>query len=202
VKQRSPLRYSEAELRWLSDNRTLPIAEYHSAFCLRFNRIDVSAKHLSDLRKRKGWKTGRDGRIVKGAPLTNKALAAARFKKGQRYGVAASNYRPIGSERLTYDGYPERKVHDGTPWRKQWQRIHVLNWEQRNGPIPAGFALKCKGDKANSDPSNWELIPRSMLPRLNGRHGRNYDGASAILKPTIMAVAKLEDTLRRCRTDT
>ncbi|WP_072816936.1 hypothetical protein [Bradyrhizobium erythrophlei] len=188
-------------MQWLAANCTLVISDYHREFCVRFDRSDVSAVSLKNLRKHKGWKTGRNGRFTT-EPPTHPNSAAARFKKDHRIGAAALKYRPIGSERLTYDGYPERKVHDGLPRRKQWQLIHVLNWEQRNGPIPAGFALKCKGDKANPDPSNWDLIPRSMLPRLNGRHGRKYDEAPSILKPTIMAVVKLEDSLRRSRRDT
>jgi hypothetical protein len=31
---------------------------------------------------------------------------------------------------------------------------------------------------------------------LNGRFGRNYDGASAEAKPTILAIAKLEHKAR------
>ena len=68
-------------------------------------------------------------------------------------------------------------------------------WQQAHGPIPEGMALKCKTDRLNTDPSNWELIPRALLPRLNGRFGRGYDQAPDELKTTIMAVAKLEHQL-------
>jgi hypothetical protein len=59
------------------------------------------------------------------------------------------------------------------------------------------MVLKCKGDPANADPANWEAVPRGLLPRLNGKasRGRNYDKAPDELKPTIMAVAKLEHRL-------
>jgi hypothetical protein len=57
------------------------------------------------------------------------------------------------------------------------------------------MVLKCKGDCLNTDPSNWELIPRALLPRLSGRFGRGYDDAPSELKPTIMAVVKLEQQL-------
>lgn len=62
------------------------------------------------------------------------------------------------------------------------------------------MCLKClSDDKTNCDPSNWELIPRALLPRLNGRFGRNYDDASPELKPVILAVAKLEHQARERR---
>ena len=58
------------------------------------------------------------------------------------------------------------------------------------------MCLKCKGDRLNTDSSNWELVPRALLPRLDGRFGRGYEDAPVDLKPTIMAVAKLEHRLR------
>jgi hypothetical protein len=48
----------------------------------------------------------------------------------------------------------------------------------------------------NTDPDNWALIPRALLPRLNGVHGRGYDEAPADLKPAILAVTTLEHTAR------
>jgi hypothetical protein len=42
-------------------------------------------------------------------------------------------------------------------------------------------------------------VPRALLPRLNGRFGRGYDEAPEELKPTIMAVAKLEHSVRERR---
>lgn len=63
--------------------------------------------------------------------------------------------------------------------------------------MPDGYVLKCLGDKLDTDPSNWELVPQGLLPRLNGKSGRAYDHAPAELKPTIMAVAKLEHRARQ-----
>jgi hypothetical protein len=55
------------------------------------------------------------------------------------------------------------------------------------------MVLKClDGNKLNTDPSNWEAVSCGLLPRLNGAGGRGYEAAPPELKPTIMAVAKLE----------
>jgi hypothetical protein len=41
------------------------------------------------------------------------------------------------------------------------------------------MALKClDGNKQNTDPSNWEAVPRALLPRLAG--GNRY-GAHLLL---------------------
>lgn len=73
-------------------------------------------------------------------------------------------------------------------------------WEQANGPVPEGHALKClDGNRLNTDPSNWTAVPRALLPRLNGRHGRRYDQAPDELKPVIMATARLKQAISDTR---
>lgn len=198
-----PIVYSAAERAWLEANCTLVIGEYHRGFCAAFGR-NVAAANLHSFRKRMGWRTGRTGRFEKGQAAHNKGKpmpfhpnsARTRFQKGGRTGRAQAVYKPIGTERISKDGYRERKVHDGMPFNSRWRTVQRIEWEAKNGPLPKGMALKCKGDKRNTDPSNWELVPRAMLPRLNGRFGRGYDTAPAELKPAIMAVAKLEHRIR------
>lgn len=204
------VKYSETEIRWLRENCTLPIADYHRQFVELFDRGDVTAAKLHGLRKREGWKTGRTGHFEKGAAPANKGKkmpyhpnsAATRFKKGQ----VPHTYRGPGHERIdAKDGYAVMIVDETNPWtggRTRPVHKHRYLWEQANGPVPEGYALKClDGDKLNTDPSNWEAIPRALLPRLNGRFGRGYETAPAELKPVIMTVAKLEHasrTKRKC----
>jgi hypothetical protein len=151
-----------------------------------------------------GRTNGRQGigtRFAKGHVPVNKGKAmpfhpnsaATRFKAGQR----PHNTKYLGHERISKDGYVEISVNERNK-HTGFERRHVLKhrwlWEQQYGPVPDGFALKSlDGNKQNTDPSNWVLIPRAILPRLNGgRHGRTtYDNAPAELKPTILAVAKL-----------
>lgn len=198
------LKYSAAEIAWLADNATLVLTDYHRAFCERFGRNDVSAAQLHGLRKRKGWKTGRDGRFSAGREAPNKGQkmpfnensARTRFKKGQR----PHTWRGAGHESTDKGGYvwlivDELNPHTGAPTRRVQK--HKWLWERQNGPVPPGHVLKClDGDRSNSTPSNWEAVPVGLLPRLNGKSGRHYDTAPVELKPTIMAVAKLEHQLR------
>lgn len=63
--------------------------------------------------------------------------AETRFKKG-RPAHEARNYVPIGTHRLSKDGYLERKVTDDPsifPARR-WVGVHRLLWEETHGPIP------------------------------------------------------------------
>lgn len=208
-----PIPYSHDEMEWLEANRQLPIGEYRAAFVAAFKRDDVTAQHLHSLRKRKGWKTGRTGQFVPGQPAHNKGKPCApgtggrhpnaqrtQFRKGQRSGVAVKLWKPIGTERTTREGYLERKIHDGMPLQSRWRAVHLINWEAINGPIPAGHCLKClDGNKLNTDPTNWELIPRTMLAHLNGGRFKSrlaFDQAPADLKPAIMAVARIKVKVR------
>lgn len=198
-----PLQYSTAEMRWLKSHRMMVISDYHRAFLAAFCRQDISAANLHALRKRKGWKTGRTGHFDKGSvPWSkgkkignNPGSARTQFKAGQ----LPYNTKYEGHEHVSRDGYVEISVNETNP-HTGFERRYVLKhrwlWEQVHGPIPDGMVLKCKGDHLNTDPSNWELVPRGLLPRLNGRFGRGYDDAPAELKPTIMAVAKLEHQVR------
>jgi hypothetical protein len=200
--------YSDEELAWIKACSDLPRAEMHALFVQAFGRQDVSQQNLHALCKRKGWLTGRTGRFCKGQAPRNQAHLpkmieagkATRFKPGVRQGVATRLYKPIGTERVTRDGYRERKINDDLPLQRRWRALHLVEWEAVNGPLPAGHALKClDGDKTNTAPSNWACVPRALLPRLNGRFGRDYDTAPAELKPTLMAIAKLEHKAREAR---
>jgi hypothetical protein len=206
------IRYSLDELAFIYLRREMPRARLHADFVAWFGRQDVTIVHLHALCKRRGWLSGRTGRFAKGAVPVNKGkpcppgrggrhpnARATQFRKGERRGVAVRLYKPIGTERVSRDGYVERKIHDRLPLQSRWRAVHLIEWERINGPLPKGHALKClDGDRTNVHPSNWEAIPRALLPRLNGRFGRGYDSAPAAVKPTILAVAKLEHGAR-CR---
>ena len=194
------IEYSEAELLWIRGHRDWPRKQAHAAFVERFGRTDYKS-----LCTRKGWLTGRDGRIPKGNVPANKGRkgVCARgsekgwFKKGTRRGQAWANYKPIGTERISKDGYVERKVHDGMPLQSRWRAVHLIRWEEANGPLPRGHCLKCiDGDRTNTDPNNWVAIPRALLPRLAGRWHIPYDSAPPDLKPTLLAIARLEQAAR------
>ncbi|MGS4945560.1 HNH endonuclease signature motif containing protein [Meridianimarinicoccus sp. RP-17] len=200
--------YSAAELAWIEQRKEQPRRQLHAAFCEAFGRSDVSFDNFKALCTRRGWKTGRTGRIEPGATPHNKGVKGWRapgsekgwFRKGERRGKANRLYKPIGTERVNRDGYLERKVNDDMPLQARWRAVHLIEWERVNGPVPDGHCLKClDGDKSNTDPSNWALVPRAMLPRLAGRWSLGYDEAPPELRPTILAAARLQHAARERR---
>ena len=207
--------YSAEELAWLEANRTMSIRDYHSAFVAQFEREDVTHVNLASLRKRKGWLTGRTGRFVPGQVSHNYGKKCppgkggrhpnaqrTQFKKGQE----PHNTKRLGHERLSKDGYVEISVAETNPhtgYSRRYVQKHRWLWEKANGPVPEGHALKClDGDRTNTDPENWEAIPRGVLARLNGgRHRKTlpYDAAAPELRPIVMAAAKLKHRAHQLR---
>ncbi|MGR3452911.1 HNH endonuclease [Pseudooceanicola sp.] len=202
------IEYSEEELDWIRSHCDLTRRVLHREFVERFGRADVELDHIKALCTRNGWKTGRTGQYRKGQQPANKGKkmpyhpnsARTRFKKGNR----PHTWRGAGHERIDEkDGYVIMIVEETNPWTGAPTRPvlkHKHFWEQLYGPVPEGHCLKCMdGDKTNTDPSNWVAIPRAMLPRLNGRFGRDFDSAPAELKPVILETARLEYEAREAR---
>lgn len=204
--------FSPVEIAWLEANCTLTVSEYVQAFSAAFGRTDVTAARLAALRKRRGWKTGRTGHFAKGQEPMNKGQRCpegvggrhpnarrSQFKKGQE----PHNTKHLGHERLNVDGYIEISIAETNPhtgYERRYVHKHVHLWEGLNGPVPDGHCLKSlDGDKTNTDPSNWVAIPRGVLPRLNGGRATRvmaYDSAPAELKPTLLAIARVEHQAR------
>lgn len=111
------------------------------------------------------------------------------FKPGHRGGAALAKYKPIGTERISKDGYLQRKVNDDMPLQGRWKAVHTILWEEANGPVPRGFALVfVNGDKRDIRLENLELISRRALMQRNTVH--NYPAP-------VVEVIQLRGALKR-----
>lgn len=146
--------------------------------------ITKSAAYLASpaaCRLRRGDGIGTASRFKKGQTPANKGLRRpgwapgrmreTQFTKGVRRGVALKLWKPIGTERMSKDGYLERKVNNDLPLQARWRAVHLVEWEQVHGPIPAGHALVFRnGDKADRRLDNLECITRAALMARNSIH--------------------------------
>lgn len=192
--------YSNAEMAWIKAHSREDRRAMHRAFQQRFGRPDVLQANLAALCKRKGWLTGRSGRFEAGmVPYNtgkkmpfNANTARTQFKPGQR----PHNTKFAGHERIIPDGYVEISVNEKNPhtgYGRRYVQKHRHLWEKKNGKVPPGHCLKClDGNRRNTAPDNWIVVPRAVLPRLNGRWTEMpYDSAPAEIKPLLLTVAKL-----------
>ena len=116
-------------------------------------------------KRRPGWSPGR--------------MAETQFKKGEMSGAAQRNYVPIGTERLSKDGYLERKVTDDHPVpARRWVAVHRIVWEAAIGPVPRGHKVAFLPGKRTAVPAEitldrLELVSDAELMRRNSYHN-NY----------------------------
>lgn len=170
---------------------------------LRTRQIYNKVSQLGLTKSLAFWESDRTGRIERGT--TNPAMAATRFKaghstwnaghkgwqaggrstetqfqKGVMQGAAAAKYKPIGSMRISKDGYLERKVTDDPsiyPARR-WVAFHRLVWVATNGPVPEGHLVVFKPRMATTDLEQITLekldcITRAENMRRNSFRTRN-----------------------------
>jgi hypothetical protein len=98
---------------------------------------------------------------------------ATRFKKGN----VCHNKVPVGSQRITEDGYTEMKVADPN----KWEALHRLMWEETFGPIPKGYNVRfVTSDKTNLHPFNLELVSKAENMKANTLHRYPKEIANAI----------------------
>jgi len=135
-------------------------------------------------RLRRGDQIGRSTQFPKGHVPANKGLKGVcapgciptQFKKGNK----PHTWLPIGSERLSKEGYLQRKLTDTGVTRRDYVPVHHIIWREAGREIPEGYRLTFKdGNKQNIVLENLELVSIADLMRRNSIH--NYGPEIALL---------------------
>lgn len=162
--------------------------------------LEKSQEYLSSAnacRFRRGYHPGKGTQFKTGHVAWNKGMKGlilggieTQFKPGNRSGTAEKLYQPIGTERISKDGYIQRKINDDMPMQRRWRGVHIINWEAINGPLPKGHVLVFKdGNKRNTAVENLDLLSRAELMRRNSYH-TNYPKEVAQLVQLRGAIAR------------
>lgn len=192
--------YTEEQVQFLRDNyQGRSVAELTALFNERFVAA-MTKLQIKAFVSNRGITSGRTGQFEKGHASWNKGVKGymgpnrTSFKKGQ----APPNRKPLGTERICpKDGFIQIKVaekdpYTGFPTRYKHKHVHV--WGQLHGPVPKGHVVSfIDGDKLNCEPENLMLLTRKELLCLNLH---NYKDTPAELKPSVLALAKLEAKAR------
>lgn len=108
---------------------------------------------------------------------------ATRFKKGH----TPHNHKPVGSERITKDGYIEVKTKEPNVFELK----HRVVWEEHNGEISPGCNIQFKdGNRKNTAIENLYMISREEQMMDNTIHRYPSD-----LKRSIRLINKLTKEL-------
>lgn len=110
---------------------------------------------------------------------TRQRMLTTCFKKGNMPHNGVDT--PIGSERITKDGYVEVKVAERpTRSNNNWRMKHQLVWEEANGrPVPPNTkVIFADHDPRNLDPDNLVAVPKSLCCVMNSNHYEYWDRES------------------------
>lgn len=182
------MKYTAEQLEFIKSNCNMPRKELTELFNLTFKE-NRSLKAIRAICKRYGWLVDKKyWHFNKGNKPFNKGLKGfmkpnkTSFKKGN----VPHNYRPVGSERLTKDGYIQVKIKDPKTWRLK----HIYVWEQANGKLPNGHCIVFNdGNRQNCELSNLQLITRNENARFNQS---GYSHYPVELRPTLRTITKLD----------
>lgn len=121
-------------------------------------------------------KRGGSSRFKPGHRTWNKGVSfntGGRSKETQfKKGMKPHTWQPIGTERISKDGYLQRKVADTGEKVKDWVYVHILLWQEHHKTeLPKGHAIVFKdGDKTNITIENLECLSRAELMKRNSVH--------------------------------
>lgn len=114
----------------------------------------------------KPWNKGKPGSVG-----FQEGCRRTQFKPGSK----PHTWVPIGSTRLTKDGYLQQKITDTGCVPRDWKSMHSLVWERDVGAIPDGhvviFRVGCKtAEPDDITADKLECISRAELMRRNTYH--------------------------------
>ena len=207
----------DAQLRSLyPDNKTEIVAEIMGA---RPSQV-YNRAHALGLKKSPDFKASESsGRIQRGKQ--HPAMKATQFKtgitpwnKGLEFhaggrcaetqfakGHKPRNWQPLGSLRITADGYLERKVTNlPGPNNVRWHPVHRLVWAAAHGPIPPGHLVVFKpGQKTQVleliTEDRLECITRAQHAQRN--HPRSHSPELACLVQLKGAITRQVNRIQR-----
>lgn len=138
--------------------------------------------------RRPGWAPGR--------------MRETQFKKGERRGKAALNWKPIGTIRPDTEGYLRIKVREAVHGKestgfgntKVWPLYHREVWKRQHGPIPPKHIITFKDrDRGNCAIGNLEMLSMADNARRNSMWN-NYPRELAL---AIQINGQLKRKIRR-----
>lgn len=162
--------------------------------------LGLSVQQIKTYKHNHKFNSGLTGRFEKGGVPYNKGKKLDKgpnrtsFKKGN----TPHNYKPVGSERLSKDGYQEIKIKDPRTWAQK----HVLIWEKAHGKKPKGYIVVfADNDKTNLSLDNLVLVPRRLHGILN-QNKKKFVFNNADQLKTCMALAEVVSKTSRLKKQT
>lgn len=164
------MKYTDEMKQFILDNyKGRYNQELADLFNQKFN-TNITSRTIKSYKANNKLNSGLTGKFRKGQTPHNKGKKMPKevyekvkhtmFAKGN----VSPNHRPVGSERISKDGYIEVKVAEPNKWRLKQRVVY----EETKGKIPEGCPIIfLDGNKRNFDIDNLRCITRSELLYLN-----------------------------------
>jgi len=164
------MKYTDEMKQFILDNyKGRYNQELADLFNQKFN-TNITSRTIKSYKANNKLNSGLSGKFRKGQAPHNKGKKMPKevyekvkhtmFAKGN----VPPNHRPVGSERISKDGYIEVKVAEPNKWRLKQRVVY----EEAKGKIPEGCPIIfLDGNKRNFDIDNLRCITRSELLYLN-----------------------------------
>lgn len=164
------MKYTDEMKQFILDNyKGRYNQELADLFNQKFN-TNITSRMIKSYKANNKLNSGLTGKFRKGQTPHNKGKKMPKevyekvkhtmFAKGN----VPPNHRPVGSERISKDGYIEVKVAEPNKWRLKQRVVY----EEAKGKIPEGCTIIfLDGNKRNFNIDNLRCITRSELLYLN-----------------------------------
>ena len=157
-------------------------------------KTNYSKQQLKSYYANHNLNSGITGYFEKGHIPFNKGIkgkcAAGCEKTWFKKGHTPVNHKPVGSERISKDGYIEIKVAEPNKWMLK----HRFVWEKENGPLPKGMIIRFLDDnKLNCNIENMVLVSRAEHIEIT-RH--NLHSCNPEVSKVGVNIAKLNCAVR------
>lgn len=164
------MKYTDEMKQFILDNyKGRYNQELADLFNQKFN-TNITSRMIKSYKANNKLNSGLTGKFRKGQTPHNKGKKMPKevYEKVKHTmfanGNVPPNHRPVGSERISKDGYIEVKVAEPNKWRLKQRVVY----EEAKGKIPEGCTIIfLDGNKRNFDIDNLRCITRSELLYLN-----------------------------------
>lgn len=172
---------------------------YHKAKYLGLHKSEAWMRAELSRQGERLRTVGNPARFKKGNVSWNKGKKGC-FTGGKetqfKPGHIPHTIKPIGAERISPDGYLERKVTNDGPARFHYKFVHRLIWEEAYGPIPDAHKVTFKnGNRLDIRLENLELITNADHVRRISimRYPEEIRSVMRLKARLTKAIKKIED---------
>lgn len=193
-----------------------PVSEYirkhyegvgHEAMASQLNKIFGTTYTAAQIKSYYGnhkLNSGLTGRFEKGSIPHNKGqkgvCAPGCEKTWFQKGHQPAGTVPVGTIVTKTDGYLWKKIDDKPGgWLQNWKQLHLLLWEEANGPVPEGYRVTFKdGNKQNCTLENLTLVSMAENAVMN-RCGLRFENPEHTETGILIAKVKIAASKRERR---